>query len=137
MVKKEQEVKVAVKSFLDAYANQDIDVCMSLISNEKPLLLIGTNEDEICKDKESLRTAFLKDFSVMADVKFEDPTNYYVQVDNTLASVIYDVIITYKADNKSVKIFFRYAFTFIKENNQWKICALLMSAPFRSNTYTF
>lgn len=53
----------AVMNFLDRYAEKNIEGCMAAFAASTPLLLLGTNEDEVFKTTAAIRGAFAKDFT--------------------------------------------------------------------------
>ncbi len=137
MDKEEQAALDAVLSFLDHYAKRNIDGCMSALTTSKPILLFGTNEDEVFIKTEDIRTALTKDFDSMTNIRLGKYRNVHVETSAALASVMVELPISYQSEGKEVETLFRYALTLTKEGKQWKICSGMASVPFTSGTYSF
>jgi hypothetical protein len=77
----------------------------------------------------------------MEDVRWGAHRYLHVETAPSLASVVLELSIAYTATGqetvKDIETLFRYAFTLVKEDQQWKICAALASVPFATDTYTF
>jgi ketosteroid isomerase-like protein len=132
-----QAVMQVMQLYLDAYAEKDIAGCMNLVAEETPILFLGTNDDEVLRDRVGLEEAFRKDFSLMSHISFGEPRNQYLKAHGQLASVILELPISYVSAGQQNQALFRYAVTLTREHDQWKICAGMASVPFKSGTYTF
>jgi len=132
----EQAALDAVMNFLDSYSARSVAGCMSVIAKSKPILLFGTNDNEVFKTTEDVRAAFTKDFAGMTNILWGERRNIYVESVPTLASVIVELPISYQHDGKDVETLIRYALTLIKEGEQWKICSGIASVPFLTGTYS-
>jgi ketosteroid isomerase-like protein len=130
-------VMQVIQFYLNAYAEKDIAGCMNLVAEEAPILFLGTNDDEVLRDRLGLEEAFRKDFSLMSHIRFGEPRNQYLKAHGQLASVILELPISYESSGQQNHALFRYAVTLTQEHNQWKICAGMASVPFKSGTYTF
>ncbi len=137
MTKEEQAVLGAVVNFLDSYSKRSIEGCMYAIATSKPIMLLGTNENEVFRSTGDVRAALTRDFDTMSDIRWGKDRNIYVEVGSTLASVIVERPIFYRSEGKDVETLFRYALTLIKEGGQWKVCAGMASVPFAAGTYSF
>ncbi len=137
MANEKQAVLDAVKSFLDSYSQRNIEKCMSLISVSGPILLFGTNENEVFKTLDEVRSAFKRDFESMTNIYWKPHRQFHVEARSTLASVLVELPISYHTEGKDVKALFRYALTLTRENGQWKICSMLASVPLKAGTYMF
>ncbi len=89
MTKQEQAALNAVTCFLDNYAKKNVEGCMSAMVSSKPILLLGTNENEVFRSAKDVRAAFTKDFTSMSSIRWGKDRNIYVEAKATLASVIY------------------------------------------------
>ncbi len=137
MTGEEQGAFDAVAKFLDDYSRRDIESCMNAVAASTPVLMFGTNENEVMKTPDEIRSAFERDFDSMADTRWGKYRNVYVRAASTLACVIIEAPISYQSEGKRVETLFRYALTVVREGNQWKICAGLTSVPFSAGTYSF
>jgi len=137
MANKEQAVLDAVRNFLDSYSQRNIEKCMSLISVSRPILLFGTNENEVFKTLDDVRSAFKRDFESMTNIDWGQHRQFHVEALFTLASVLIELPISYQTEEKEVKALFRYALTLTREDGQWKICSLMASVPLKDGTYIF
>lgn len=137
MTREELAALKAVTTFLNKYSKKDIEGCMAVLTKSKPVLMLGTNDNEIFKTTKHIRAAFERDYESMNDIRWGKRRNFYVKASPTLASVIIEMPIFYKNEGKKVKTLFRYAMTLIKENQKWKICAGMASVPFSTGTYSF
>ena len=133
----EQAVMTAVGSFLVAYTQADIDTCIAALSTQRPLLLMGTNEDEVICTHEAAKKLFEADFKSMSGLRWAPYQQQWVAVSADLASVIIALPLTYRHADKDVTVQFRYAFTLACEEKQWKICAAVASVPRPAQTYAF
>jgi ketosteroid isomerase-like protein len=130
-------VMEVIQLYLYAYAKKDIQGCMKLIARESPLLMLGTNDDEVLSDRIGLEEAFQKDFSMMNNIDFGEFRNQYIEAYGQLASVIVELPISYESGGQQNQTLFRYALTLTKERDQWKICAGMASVPSKRGTYSF
>ncbi|PKN39262.1 MAG: hypothetical protein CVU62_03450 [Deltaproteobacteria bacterium HGW-Deltaproteobacteria-2] len=137
MTKEENAALKAVTIFLNSYSKKDIEGCLAVLTKSKPIMVLGTNDNEIFKTTKDVRAAFKKDFESMSDIRWGKRRNLYVKASPTLACVIVEMPVSYKNDEEKVKTLFRYALTLVKENEKWKICAGMASVPFSSGTYSF
>lgn len=141
MTHEKQAVIKAVTNYLDNYAKKNIENCMSVIVASTPILLFGTNDNEVFRSAEEIRAAFNRDFSSMNDIRWGAHRYLHVEASPTLASVVLELSIAYTTMEqevaKDVETLFRYALTLVKEDKQWKICAGVASVPFATGTYAF
>ncbi len=137
MTKEEQAALDAVMNFLDSYSRRSIEDCMSAIATSKPLLMFGTNDNEVFRTTEDVRAAFTKDFASMANIRWGKHRNVHVEAVSTLAFVMIELPISYLSEGKNVETLFRYALTLTQESGQWKICSGMASVPFATGTYVF
>ncbi|HON10050.1 MAG TPA: nuclear transport factor 2 family protein [Chitinispirillaceae bacterium] len=128
----EVEVFNTVGSFLGAYAGKDINTCLSYIATGMPLLIMGTNDDEIITSYDEIRDAFEADFSVMENVSWGEVRYSYVKAENSLGSVLVELPINFTNQGMESSVLFRYALTLVRQGNEWKICAFLTSVPYES-----
>ncbi len=135
MTTEERAALDAVMNFLDSYAKRSVEGCMYAMATSKPILLLGTNENEVFRSSGDVRAAFAKDFDNMTDIRWGKDRNVYVEVVSTLASVIVERTVAYRSGGKEVETLFRYALTLTKEGGQWKVCAGMASVPFSAGTY--
>ncbi len=110
---------------------------MSAIVSSKPILLLGTNENEVFRSAKDVRAAFAKDFNSMSNIRWGRDRIIHVEANATLASVIVERSVSYRSDGKGIKTIFRYALTLVKEGRQWKVRAGMASVPFPAGTYSF
>jgi hypothetical protein len=127
----------SVMQFLHCYEKQDIEGCLSALTNTRPLMLLGTNEGEVFCSVEEVHTAFNRDFGCMNDIRWGEPRHVHVVASDTLASVIIELPISYQTAGKNEKTLFRHALTLHKEDGLWKICGGMTSVPFSAGTYSF
>lgn len=127
----------AVMTFLDSYAKRDVEGCMEAITDSRPVLIFGTNDNEVFSTLDDLRAAFTRDFANMSDIHWGKERHAHVEAAETLASVIIELSISFQSEGEEVDTLFRYALTLGKEGGQWKICAGMASVPFASGTYSF
>lgn len=141
MTHEKQAAINTVINYLDNYARKNLENCMTAIVATTPILLFGTNDNEVFRSAEEIRAAFTRDFSSMEDIRWGAHRYLHVETSPTLASVVLELSIAYTAIEqqvaKDIETLFRYAFTLVKEDKQWKICAALASVPFATGTYTF
>ena len=137
MIREEQAALDAVMNFLDSYAQRNIEGCMSAIAVSRPIMLFGTNENEVFRTSGDLRSALKRDFASMTNIRWGKHRNIHVEVASMFASVIVELPISYQIYGKGVETLFRYALTLTKEGEQWKICSGMASVPFADGTYLF
>ena len=141
MTHEKQAVIKTVTNSLDNYARKNLENCMSVIVASTPILLFGTNDNEVFRSTEEIRAAFTRDFSNIDDIRWGAHRYLHVEASPTLASVVLELSIAYTIIEQEVandvETLFRYAFTLVKEDKQWKICAGLASVPFATGTYNF
>lgn len=137
MIRDEQSALKVVMNFLNSYAKRDIEGLMVEITSSKPILVLGTNDNEIFKSIKSIRAAFKKDFENMNNIRWGKRRTLHVKAVSSLASVIIELPISYQSKEEKIKTLFRYALTLTKERGKWKICSGMASVPFTSGTYSF
>ena len=137
MTNEEQSALDTVKDFLDSYSERSIERCMSLILVSRPIILFGTNDNEVFKTLDDVRSAFKRDFASMTNIRFGEYRQFHVEALSTLASVLVELPISYQSEGKEVSTLFRYALTLTREGGQWKICSGMASVPFVAGTYSF
>ena len=137
MTHEEQAALDAVMNFLDCYSQENLEGCMSAIAVSRPILLLGTNENEVFRTLGDIRAAFARDFDSMSNIRWGKYLNIHVEATSTLACVLVELPVTYQCEGKDVETMFRYSLTLYKEGEQWKICSGMASVPFASGTYLF
>jgi len=133
----EQAAFDAVMHFLDSYSKRSVEGCMAALALSRPILLLGTNDNEVFRTAEDVRASFTRDFSGMTNIRFGQCRTVHVQAAQELASVLVELPISYVNEGKDVATLIRYALTLAKEEGQWKICAGMASVPFEAGTYSF
>lgn len=137
MTREEQNAFKAVRNFLTRYAEKDVEGCLSAITKSKPIMMLGTNDNEIFKTIPEIRAAFKRDFKMMSGIRWGKHRQLHVNAVPTLASVIIELPVAYQSEGEKVKTLFRYALTLVKEGDKWKICAGMTTVPFATGTYSF
>ena len=137
MQQEKQTIMETVKHYLNAYADKNLADCMKYISEESPILMLGTNEDEVISDRAALEKAYQRDFSLMNRINFGEFRNQYIETNGRLASVLVELSTSFESQGKITQTIVRYALTLTQEADQWKICAGMTSVPFKSGTYSF
>ena len=137
MTNEEQAALDAVMNYLGSYSQGNIEGCMSAIAASRPIMLFGTNDNEVFKTSDEIRSAFKRDFQNMTNIRWGERRNIHVEAFPTLASVLIELPVSYQSEGKEVETLFRYALTLTKESEQWKICSGLASVPFVAGTYSF
>jgi len=137
MAQIKEAVLSTVVNYLGNYAQKHIENCMEAIAASTPILFFGTNENEVFRSTEEVRSALVHDFSNMEAIEWSNHRYLHVETSATLASVVMELTLSFRSSGKVVETPFRYAFTLIKEDALWKICAGLASVPSAAGTYTF
>jgi ketosteroid isomerase-like protein len=137
MTREEQTALKTVMSFLSNYSKKDAEGCMAAITKSEPMMVLGTNDNEVFKTIPEIRAAFKKDFKCMNNIRWGKRRNFHVKAVPTLASVIVELPVSYRSDGEKIKTLFRYALTLTKEGDKWKICSGMATVPFASDTYSF
>jgi hypothetical protein len=137
MTSDEQGALDTVKRYLGGYSSGDIDECMSVIASSKPLLLFGTNVDEVFRSTDEVRTALRRDKESMANIHFGDFRSFHVDAAPSLAFVVLEVPVSFDAEGQKNNTLMRIAFSLFKEVEQWKISSGMVSVPFDAGTYSF
>ncbi len=110
---------------------------MLAISTTTPILLFGTNDNEVFRSADEVRTALNKDFDLMSNIHWDRHSYLHIETSPTLASVVIELSISYQSEGKKIETLFRYALTLIKEDLLWKICSGMACVPFPTGTYVF
>lgn len=132
-----ESVKQTVMQFMQAYASRDIDACMHMIAADKPLLIFGTNADEVFKTADEVRHSLRRDFDAMSNVRWGDIKHIAIEVDQHLATALLELPVSYVAENQEEKVIFRYAFVLRFHQNTWQIVNAMASVPGAPGAYTF
>jgi len=137
MADEKLRVVEAVQGYLDAYSRKDVDGCVGFVAERTPVLLLGTNDDEIVTDRETFATSCRRDFSMMDNISFGEVRYRHVEAEGNLASVLLELPLSYETEGAETRNLFRFAFTLVRESGAWKISSGLTSVPFKSGTYSF
>ena len=132
-----QAVHHAVMSFLDAYAKGDVNGCMALIAQNSPILIFGTNLDEVCKSKDEVQAALQRDIATMSNVRWGEVRHIQITQDTSCANVLLELPLAYVASGKEEQVVFRYVFCLVMESGQWKIATGMASVPTAEGCYSF
>jgi len=128
----------SVMQFINGYASKDLEACMRVISTSAPVMFFGSNLDEVLRDRESIETALIRDFESISDIHFGEYQQLFTHADNSLASLMIELPISFKVAKESQQCIFRYAFCLKKEGSDaWQIYAVMLSVPFSSETISF
>lgn len=130
-------VSETIQRYLDAYAKKDLEGCLACIAAQAPLLMLGTNDDEIITDRKELLNAYQRDFALMNNLVFGEIRQRHVEAGADLASMLLELPLRYTAEGEETKTLFRFAFTLVRESGEWRISAGMTSVPFTSGTYSF
>jgi ketosteroid isomerase-like protein len=133
----QQAALSAVMDFLNGYAKADLDGCMRIVAASTPILLFGTNDNEVFTSSEDVRDALTRDFAAMSDIRWGETRHSHVVAGQAFANVLLELPISYRAAGKKVETLFRYALTLAKEGRRWKICGGMAGVPAPSGTYAF
>ncbi len=133
----QESAKSVVMKFLTAYAGRDADACMSLMAKNTPLLIVGTNADEVFRTQDEVRRSLQRDFDNMSNVTWGEANYAAVIAEDTLASVLLELPFSFLANNQQEKLHLRYAFTLVKENGEWRIAQAMASVPASAGSYNF
>jgi hypothetical protein len=123
--------------FLANYSKRDVEGCVATITKSKPIMLLGTNDNEVFKTIPEISVAFKRDFKKMSNIRWGKRRNLHVKVVPTLASVIIELLVSYQSEGEKVKTLFRYALTLTKEGEKWKICSGMAAVTLATGTYSF
>lgn len=133
----QESAKSVVMQFLTAYANRDADVCISVIAKNTPLLIVGTNADEVFRTQDEVKRSLQRDFGNMSNITWGEASYASVIAEETLASVLLELPISFLANDQQEKLHLRYAFTLVKENGEWRIAQAMASVPASAGSYNF
>ncbi len=136
MNKEEQGALDAAMNFLANYAAGNVDGCEAAVAST-PILVFGTNHDEVWKTAGDVRGAVVRDLSAMTNIRWGQPRHTHVVAVEALASVLIELPLAYQAGGKEEETLIRYALTLAPENGQWKIRSGMASIPFAVGTYSF
>jgi hypothetical protein len=137
MTREEQTALKTVINFLSNYLKRNVEGCVAAITKSKPIMVLGTNDNEVFKTIPEISVAFKRDFKNMSNIRWGKRRNFHVKVDPTLASVIIELPVSYQSEWEKVKTLFRYALVLTKEGEKWKICSGMAAVPFATGTYSF
>lgn len=137
MTNEKKAVLNAVMNYLNSYSRKEIENCMLAIVASTPVLLFGTNDNEIFRSSDDVRAALNRDFGSMSNIRWGEHHYLHVEASPTLASVVIELPISYQNEGKEIETLIRYALTLIKEDARWKISSGLASVPFAAGTYAF
>ena len=133
----EKSINETIDRFFDGYANGDMAACLSAFVEQPPMMVVGTNVDEICQDREQLASALQRDFASMSAVRWGTPRYRQVFAAQSMASVFIERPLAYTADGEEQQLLFRYAFTLRPESGQWKVCSAMAAVPAAAGNYQF
>ena len=132
-----QAVHLAVMAFLDAYAKGDVNGCMALVAQNSPILIFGTNLDEVCKNRNEVQAALQRDIANMSSVRWGEVRHIQITQDTSCANALFELPLAYVAGGKEQQVVFRYALCLVTESGQWKIASGMASVPTAEGSYSF
>lgn len=135
MESENKAIRETVLSFFDGYAKKDTEACVSLFSESSPLMIFGTNIDEVFKTREELRAGLTRDFASMDNIRWGDMRNFYIQAGEADAMALVELPISYATGGKDEQAVLRYALALKKEAGAWRICAGSASVPSAAGNY--
>jgi ketosteroid isomerase-like protein len=124
-----QHIPDVIEQFFNAYAKANVEDCIATFSQKNPIMVLGTNTDEVIKSRESLRQGLARDFSQMSNICWGSISHLSTIESEQLASVILELPIKFTCENEEQKTLLRYAFGLSKEQAEWKISQVLVSIP--------
>lgn len=133
----QESAKSVAMQFLTAYAGRNTGACMSLMAKNSPLLIVGTNADEVFTTPDEVRLSLERDFDNMSNVMLGKVNYAAVIAEETLASVLLELPISFLANDQQENLHLRYAFTLVKEHGEWRIAQAMASVPVSSGNYNF
>ena len=133
----QDSVKDAAMQFLSAYASRDLEGCMQWMAKDRPLMVVGTNLEEVFKTREEVQQSLKRDFATMSNIQWGVPSHISTEATENLASVIIELPISYVADKKQEKIMLRYMLAFIRQYDCWRIVQAMASLPAEVGSYNF
>ena len=122
-------------TFLTAYARKDVSACLACFAQSSPLMLLGTNLDEVFTNRAALEAGLTRDFANMDKIGWGEPRQLYVDAGDTRATVLLELPICYETGGKAEQLTLRYAFGLRKEAGEWKIAAGSASMPSAAGNY--
>ncbi len=136
-MKHQETVKDAVMQFLNAYASRDLEGCMQLIAKDRPLMLLGTNLDEVFKTREEVQQSLQRDFAAMSNIQWGSARHISMEATDNLASVLIELPVSYVANERQEQTMLRYALVLIKQDDSWRIVQAMASLPAPAGSYNF
>jgi len=111
-----------ITKFHSAYEAKDVAGITDLFSKGE-LMFFGTDSAEVLKNASDVQKEFKADSELVGSAKLGTTRNLSIQVASMgdLASAVYEVPADIVIGGKSSHALIRFAMTFKKENNVWKI----------------
>lgn len=136
-ISNELMVEKTVTAFLASYAAKDCEGCIACLARSRPLMLMGTNADEVFTSVEQVQAGLNRDFEMMEDLTLGSLRRLQVTAGSDLASVLLEVPLSYRVSGTPVTVAFRYALVLIPEAGQWKIVGGITSVAAGEGNYSF
>jgi ketosteroid isomerase-like protein len=116
-------VEAQIVKFLDAYAAKDWEPIKSVVSTSSEFLLFGTDSAEVIKSAADFETQIKTDWQLFESPKHGELRNLSIQIANggDLASAVYEVPFDAAIGGQNMHLLFRFATTWKKENNEWRM----------------
>ena len=137
LMRHQETVKDAVMQFLNAYASRDLEGCMQLIAKDRPLMLLGTNLDEVFKTRDEVQQSLKRDFAAMSNIQWGSVRHISMEATDNLASVLIELPVSYVANERQEQTMLRYALVLIKQDDSWRIVQAMASLPAPAGSYNF
>ncbi len=137
MTRDEQGALETVKRYFEGYAKGDVELCMSTIAPSGPLLLLGTNADEILTDAAAVRAGLSRDFAAMQGIRIGAFRQQHVEASATQAFVLLEAPLAYRSGGEETATVMRFALSLGRIGEAWLIRSGLVSVPFGAGTYVF
>ncbi|MCX2745535.1 nuclear transport factor 2 family protein [Mangrovivirga sp. M17] len=123
-------IKDQIMTIHNAYNENNLEPLKELSSSGE-FMAFGTDKSEVMKSKADWKKQMEADSKAFSAMKIEDPKNLSIVVASSgdLASAIYETDASITVDGETSPMFFRFAYTWEKEDGNWKIRQLLASMP--------
>jgi ketosteroid isomerase-like protein len=133
----EQAVLETLQRYFAGYAQGDVELCMSTIAPTGPLLLFGTNADEIATSAAEVRAGLERDMAAMSDVRVGDLQRLHIEATATQAFALFEVSMAWRSAGADTTTQMRFALSLGKADGQWRIRSGLVSVPSTAGTYQY
>lgn len=128
------QIDSLIQVFLSTYSTKNPDNMAAMVTDD--LHFFGTDSAEVITNSAGFREQMSNDFKLFETARFEAVRHRSIVLDedNELASAVFEVPVTMTAGEQSNRAVIRFAQTFRREGDSWRLVQGMASFPSRGQS---